>query len=380
MNRILQIDYFRGWMLLIMTVDHLFFLPFSYLEGWSNVTYGFAGYVTAAEGFFFLSGLVSGIVFTNVIVSKSYGYARSKLLHRARELYLWHLLCFTLAALIIFCFPSITSSWAENPYMTDFVESPMVSLIMGAFFTSLPNLLDILPVYVLFLVITPFILKAFLHGKLKAIISGCFVFWLIAQFRPQDVLWTQVHSWFPQLPWNFGYFEILAWQLIFVLGLGFGYSLVNGTLKLPKSRSLLVVSLLFTTFMLCHRHSSNLQLVMPLQEYWTSISSFGPLRLLNTITLAYILFWAACKFPNFFKQKPLIYLGQHSLYVFTYHIILLYTLTLFRTPISELNVFLQILIFGACLVSLWMPAYAHSVWKAKQKVELSRTKGTKLAV
>ncbi|MGI0119952.1 OpgC family protein [Zooshikella sp. RANM57] len=379
MNRILQIDCFRGWMLLIMTVDHLFFLPFSYLEGWSNITYGFAGYVTAAEGFFFLSGLVSGIVFTNAIANKSFGYACFKLFHRARELYLWHLLCFTLAALIIYCFPSITSRWAENPYMTDFVESPVISLIMGVFFTSLPNLLDIIPVYVLFLVITPFILKAFLLGKFKTIISCSFIFWLLAQVRPQSLLLTQVNAWFPQLPWNFGYFEVFAWQLIFVLGLGFGYCLVKGTLKLPKSRSLLMISLFFTIFMLCHRHSSNLQLVMPLQEYWTSISSFGPLRLLNTITLAYILFRAADKFPRFFNQKPLVYLGQHSLYVFTYHIILLYTLTLFRTQISELNVFLQILIFGACLASLWIPAYAHSVWKEKQKIALSRTKGTTLA-
>ncbi|WP_163830835.1 OpgC domain-containing protein [Spartinivicinus ruber] len=367
MSRIAQIDCFRGWMLLIMTVDHLLFLPFAYLNGWSDITYGFAGYVTAAEGFFLLSGLVSGMVFTKVIENKSFKYARRKLWYRARELYFWHMLCFISAALIIFCFPTITSDWAKNSYMTEFVESPITSLIMGAFFSSLPNLLDIIPVYVLFLIVTPYILRWLLFGKFKVVFFCSFILWGLAQLRPQEILLNELKYWYPQFPWNFGYFEIFAWQFIFILGLVFGCYLVKGTLSIPKSKSLFVISLLFTVFMLYHRHSLSLQQAMLLQESWTSISSLGPLRLLNTTALAYILFRVAIQFPDYFSQRILIYLGQHSLYVFAYHIIFLYMLTLFRTQISELNFFVQMIIFGCCLASLWIPAYAHSRWRARKK-------------
>ncbi|MDE1464257.1 OpgC domain-containing protein [Spartinivicinus poritis] len=367
MSRIVQIDCFRGWMLLIMTVDHLLFLPFAYLDGWSEITYGFAGYVTAAEGFFLLSGLVSGVVFTKVIENKSFKYAQRKLWYRARELYFWHLLCFISAALIIFCFPAITSDWAKNPYMTEFVENPLISMIMGAFFTSLPNFLDIIPVYVLFLIVTPFILNRLVLGKFRVILFCSVIFWILAQLRPQQFLLSGIKSWLPILPWNFGYFEIFAWQLIFILGIVLGYYLVKGTLSIPKSTSLLLISLVFTIFMLCHRHSSYFQLVLPLQESWISVSSLGPLRLLNTVALGYVLFRAASQFPNYFNQKAFIYLGQHSLYVFTYHIIFLYTLTLFRMQISELNFVVQMIIFGCCLASLWAPAYVHSRWIARKK-------------
>ena len=59
MQRDLRIDTLRGLMLVIMMVTHIrwFAIP----TAWT--TYQPIGFVTAAEGFVFLSGLVAGIVY-----------------------------------------------------------------------------------------------------------------------------------------------------------------------------------------------------------------------------------------------------------------------------------------------------------------------------
>jgi hypothetical protein len=56
-GRDVRIDALRGLMLAVMTMDHF---PSLFLD----YTYGSLGYVTMAEGFIFLSGLVAGRVYT----------------------------------------------------------------------------------------------------------------------------------------------------------------------------------------------------------------------------------------------------------------------------------------------------------------------------
>jgi hypothetical protein len=56
------IDFLRGLCLVVITIDHLPHDPF---EKFTWQTFGF---VSAAEGFVFLSGLVSGIVYGRVAI------------------------------------------------------------------------------------------------------------------------------------------------------------------------------------------------------------------------------------------------------------------------------------------------------------------------
>jgi len=51
--RIVALDFLRGVMLLMMMVDHAFFIGFTQWQAAQEWLYGFFGYITAAEGFYF---------------------------------------------------------------------------------------------------------------------------------------------------------------------------------------------------------------------------------------------------------------------------------------------------------------------------------------
>jgi hypothetical protein len=61
--RVVALDFLRGVMLLMMMLDHAFFMGFTQWTAAQEWLYGFFGYITAAEGFYFLSGLVCSLVF-----------------------------------------------------------------------------------------------------------------------------------------------------------------------------------------------------------------------------------------------------------------------------------------------------------------------------
>ena len=63
-KRNLLIDFLRGLCLVVMTVDHL---PPDIFEKFTWQTFGF---ISAAEGFVFLSGLVSGVVYGRVAMQE----------------------------------------------------------------------------------------------------------------------------------------------------------------------------------------------------------------------------------------------------------------------------------------------------------------------
>jgi hypothetical protein len=95
MKRIFQIDALRGLMLVSMGVNHMLrqpaFASVSYLQ---EYTYEPLGFFSAAEGFFFLSGLIAGIVYGKPILNGDFRTSKSRALKRAREIYVVNMTAF----------------------------------------------------------------------------------------------------------------------------------------------------------------------------------------------------------------------------------------------------------------------------------------------
>jgi len=62
----------------------------------------------------------------------------------------------------------------------------------------------------------------------------------------------------------------------------------------------------------------------------TEKSHLGWLRLINVLLIAYLISRLLQTFPHVFRWRWLAFLGEHSLPVFTYHVLMLYLLEFFE--------------------------------------------------
>jgi hypothetical protein len=249
------------------------------------------------------------------------------------------------------------------------IESPLKALGLGVIFFMQPALLDILPMYCLFLLITPFVINRFKnkHGSWW-VLAGSFLVWSLATYT----LWDSVERIGEQfLPCNFGFFNPFAWQFLFVGGLFFGFRRTAAK-AFPIRKSLFIVSLLISIGIMLIRYKvfpSNL-----LGFDWDSVTireTFGPLRAIDFAALAYLVTFIGVRCPKLVEWSFFSYLGQHSLQVFSFHVGLIYLVR----PLYNLlipNGWTVILIFNIVFVSmLAIPAWLHVKYREFNGVKKS---------
>src|SRR5690242_540056 len=84
-SRDARLDFLRGFCFLAMAIDHMgIFGPTTWLYA---ITANGEFYLSAAEGFVFISGLVMGMVYFKLITRDGIGKAVPKILHRVVKLY-----------------------------------------------------------------------------------------------------------------------------------------------------------------------------------------------------------------------------------------------------------------------------------------------------
>ena len=221
----------------------------------------------------------------------------------------------------------------HQPAITDlvsfFLDNPMTALLSGLLLLYNPPLLDILPMYVLFMLLSPLLLlHASRHGwGAIVVISG--LVWLATQFGLSQFgydLLVRVTG----MPVPFretGAFEMLAWQFVWVLGLWIGSS--QGAQRpvqpTPFPTWAVRFALVYALVHLVWRHAigqaafpNDLQLSM-LYDKW----QLGPLRMINFLCLMLL---AMHYGPSLARRLPRVrvleLLGQQSLPVFCAHLVL----------------------------------------------------------
>src|SRR5437660_3883615 len=142
--RDIGIDRFRGALHILLNVDH-----FEALTRTSVIPIGLVyqsmGFVSAAEGFVFISGLVSGAVYTRVSAEAGDRAMWCKALHRVRDIYLHYLFASVAFLAIVRSAGGFLHDWgswnllASEPFLTSSLE--IAALLVR------PTFLEVLPMY-----------------------------------------------------------------------------------------------------------------------------------------------------------------------------------------------------------------------------------------
>ena len=343
MSRDWRVDTLRGYFLVIMAIAHLPTYP------WQGLTFYTFGYASAPDGFVFLSGLVSTWVYLRAREKHGESAMRARALWRARDIYLVHIALLWLGtAGAVLC---RKSSFAGM--------HPFQAVIRGSLLLYQPRLSDILPMYCVFLLFTPFVLNQMAKGRawLIGLISASL--WTAAQFGVGDASSKLV-------PWiQGGSFNILAWQAYFVAGQYFGYRTIRGG-SIPKLRLLLVVCCGVALFLLVDRHSQLFFGVRPLLRFGNQPDR-SLVRFLDAACLGYILCWI----PRSVDQKLMklrIFrfvneLGKHSLQVFAFSLFVTFAATALSSRWDGLPGAVKLAFVVFTVLSLAIPARLHEIYR-----------------
>jgi len=291
--RDLRLDFFRGVCMFIIFVAHV---PNNAWKLWIPARFGASD---AAEIFVFCSGMASAIAFGAVFRDRGFWLGTARTAHRVWQVYWAHVVLFLVIAAMLVWFDQMRG---DNFYTTrlwtrPFFEDPGPHLIGLLTLSYVPNYFDILPMYLVILVMMPIVV---LLGSINrwyafALIAGM---WLLAQFDlvqfSAEVRPDTEREWF---------FNPFGWQLVFFTGFAF----MAGWLPPPPvSRGLILGALAFlvlTSPISSPRVLDFTYLVAPGLGAWSSEiypeiaafrekSEFGILRYIHFLCLAYVA-WVA---------------------------------------------------------------------------------------
>lgn len=319
-NRIEEVDALRGLMLVWMTCTHL---P-TVLSTYVNQPLGF---FAATEGFIFLSALFTGRICGRLVDREGNRAMSRNVWMRAARLYVYQLLLLAFA----FVIEAPIAARGNRPAVHNllnyyFTVGRPRAFIDAAFMIYRPPLLDILPIYIIFLALTPLAVLLAMRFGWKFAFAGGFALWLFAQFG----LKTMVYSWLThafglQVPLNeMGAFDLLAWQLWWLVGLWLGVRWARNDLPLEawaQKRTVVVPAAVIAVLFLGLRYAQigtgfDLGKLAPVLDKW----DFGFGRMVD-FTAASIL---VIRFRSVLKPlaiRPLVMMGQASLQVFCVHLL-----------------------------------------------------------
>ena len=321
MTRRWELDALRGLMLVLMTLTHL---P-TRLSSTLGQPFG---YVSAAEGFVLLSAYMAGMVYGQMANSKGIDAMRLAFWRRALKVYAWH------GGTLLFLFSVIAAVGLriDQPAVKDlavyYLTHPVPALAAGLLLIYKPPLLDILPMYILFMLVSPWVLAHGLRGGWRAVMGASLVLWFLAQFCLGLWLYdAAVKLTGLAVPFHeTGAFGTFAWQFLWVLGLWMGASRTGVApvpFVFPRWSVLLAAGV--AAVCLVWRHAvgqapflSNASLNL-LFDKW----QLAPLRLMDLFALMVVTIHfgpaLACRLPHL---PALEQFGAASLPVFCAHLVI----------------------------------------------------------
>ena len=301
-GRDLRFDTLRGLFLICMTVNHL---PTEIR--W--ITDQSLGLFSAAEGFVFLSGLISGWVYTRRLREGGPGGLWHAALRRARTIYFWHIVSF-IGALVCVLLTEYACGYCSPNAPRLFFENPVASVGLGLALLYQPGLLDLLPMYCVFVLALPLVILGLESGRRWLVLSVSAALWLGAQ-------WASRYAGAPSYPINTGSFNVFAWQLIFVAGIAIGHARANGQAMVSRPNPwVLAAAAAIAVYSLGIRHG---QWPVPWPEavYGVLLNkpALGLLRMADFGAIAYLVAIVGARHPSALEARPLAFLGRHSLVV-----------------------------------------------------------------
>ena len=318
-RRDLRLDFFRGVSLIFIFIDHI---PENIL---SYLTLQAVAFFDAAEVFIFISGFTAALVYGRRLASKGALYATAQVLRRAWQLYVAHIFLFVLFIAEV----SYTATAFKNPMyneemrVADFLDEPHIAVIQALLLDFQPTFLDILPLYIVMLVIFPAILLGMQRHWLLVLAPSAILYLVVQIFDISVPAYPEGHVW---------YFNPLAWQFLFVAGAVLGNRAAQGESLGGLLRIAYPVAALVLAAAVAIKVSWTLHGVWEawpglfLKELWpVSKNNLSPLRLVPFFALVLLVAThvpSNARFLGSVMARPLVLCGQQSLEIFCLGILL----------------------------------------------------------
>jgi hypothetical protein len=279
-----RLDFFRGLAMFIILIAHI---PGNWITLWIPARFGFSD---ATEIFVFCSGMASAIAFGKVFRDRGWTMGTARVAFRCWQVY-WAHICLFLA--IAATMAALNGSghfprdYVGQLNLHPFFEDTPRNLVGLMTLTYVPNYFDILPMYLVILVMLPAVgALARLHRT--AAFVAVIAVWAAAQTGALAL---------PAEPWSdrAWYFNPFGWQLVFFTGFAF----MSGWLPAPPVDRRLVIAaaaIVLVIVPLAHGPTyRDVELLGQVREGLAPMigkTDFGILRYVHFLALAYLA-WVA---------------------------------------------------------------------------------------
>lgn len=318
-ERDLRLDLFRGIGLWMVFLDHI---PQDVVAWLTLRNYGFSD---AAEFFVFISGYLAGHIYAPIIASGNFLAATKRLVLRAWQMYVAHILLFLVFTAQI----ARTARKFDNPMYENelnvftFLQHPDVLIGQALTLRYKPVNLDVLPLYITLILASPLILWSLTRRPNLTLLGSAVLYGLARWFD-----WN-LASYPPGTTW---YFNPFAWQLMFVFAAWCGVGGAATLMPLIRSRLALVIAIAWMAFAFVIVMSWHIPVLEAQIPKWM-IKAIYPidktdldiLRFTHFLALALVVAryvprdWRPLSSP---WLRPLILCGQHSLPIFCFSVFL----------------------------------------------------------
>jgi hypothetical protein len=311
-ERDLRLDLFRGIALWLIFLDHI---PENILNWFTIRNYGFSD---ATEIFIFISGYTAAFVYGRAMHERGFLVASARILRRAWQIYVAHIFLFTifLAEIAYVAGTFDNPLYAEEMRILDFLKQPDVTIFEALILKFKPVNMDVLPLYIVLLLLFPPILFVLLWQPALALAGSALVYVLTWSFDFN----------LPAYPNGVWFFNPFAWQLLFVFG---AWCALGGAQRLSAvlhSRTTLAVAIAYMVFAfaitltwyvepLAHFVPNWLsEWMYPIDKTNLDVLRFAHFLALAAVTVRFVpRDWPGLKWPIL---QPAIICGQHSLEIF----------------------------------------------------------------
>jgi hypothetical protein len=311
-ERDLRLDLFRGVALWLIFLDHI---PQNIVNWFTIRNYGFSD---ATEIFIFISGYTAAFVYGRAMRERGFLIASARILRRAWQIYVAHIFLFTIfMAEIAYVAATFDNPlYAEEMNILNFLKEPDVTIFQALILKFKPVNMDVLPLYIVLLLLFPPTLALLLWQPAFALAGSALLYVLSWSFD-----WD-----LPAYPNGVWFFNPFAWQLLFVFGawcaLG-GAQRLSGVLRSPVALAIAVAYLMFAFAVTLTWYIEPLARFVPgwLSEWMYPIDKtnldvlrFAHFLALATVTVRFVpRDWPGLKWAIL---QPAIRCGQHSLEIF----------------------------------------------------------------
>jgi hypothetical protein len=213
--RVSSVDWWRGFALVTIFVNHV---PGNLLESYTHKNFGFSD---ASELFVLLAGMAAAFAYLPLFWAGRGAYSTLKIVLRAFHVYATHLgiLCMAGAIVVAATLQMEDSRIAEAMQFDLFLASPAQALIGFVTLGHQPSYLNILPLYVVLLTMAPLLMLGLrINAAVTLSASG-------ALYLATQLLDLHLPSYPGDGAW---FFNPLAWQFLFAIGLVLGARLRSG--------------------------------------------------------------------------------------------------------------------------------------------------------